>query len=477
MDKLTIHWFRQDLRLHDNPSFYESCQKGKILPIFIFDTYNPKQHQIGSASKLWLHHSLLSLQKSLKGNLCLQLGNPKEILDYLINKYNINCVSWNRCYEPWQITRDKEIRKYLLSKGIEVKTYNSSLLWEPWEVLKQNGTPYKIFTPFYKKGCLLNAPLPNKPISIPNNINFVSINNEYYNIENLNLLSNLDWSKKLLKHWGIGEEAAISKLNNFVKHNLKDYKEGRNYPRKNLVSKLSPHIHFGEISLNFIWNKINSLKVTENTQHFLSELGWREFSYNLLYHFPHLPKKNLQKSFDKFQWKNNKKHLIAWKRGLTGYPIVDAGMRQLWKEGYIHNRVRMIVGSFLVKNLLIHWHYGAKWFWDCLVDADLANNSVSWQWIAGCGTDAAPYFRIFNPITQGVKFDAQGIYTKKYVPELEKLPDKYLFSPWQAPGNILKDAGVILGTHYPYPIVDLQESRNLALETYKNLKNNVTRCT
>ncbi|WP_236870235.1 cryptochrome/photolyase family protein [Candidatus Bandiella numerosa] len=474
-EKTVIHWFKQDLRLHDNPSLYSSCKTGRIIPIYIFDTYNPKQYQIGGASSWWLHHSLISLQKSLSGNLCLFLGNPKDILLYLIDKYNVCSVHWNRCYASWKIERDSDIEKFLTSKGVEVKTYNASLLWEPWETLKQDGTPYKVFTPFYKSGCLLNGVSPRKPIPAPVKIEFFFKDNEYNNIEKLNLLPNLAWHKKLSKHWDIGEKNAISKLADFIESSLQNYKEGRNYPGENFASRLSPHIHFGEISPNFIWNKINSIESDENTQHFFSELGWREFSYYLLYHFPFLPKKNLQKNFDKFPWEKNEKYLDCWQKGITGYPIVDAGMRQLWEEGYMHNRVRMIVGSFLVKNLLLHWHHGQRWFWDCLVDADLANNSAGWQWIAGCGADAAPYFRIFNPVTQGHKFDAQGKYTRKYVPELNNLPNKYLFSPWEAPNNILKEAGVVLGENYPYPIVNLQESRNLALEAYDKikLKNNI----
>ena len=231
-----------------------------------------------------------------------------------------------------------------------------------------------------------------------------------------------------------------------------------------------PHLHWGEISPFYIWQKISNLQSNEHIAHFLSELRWREFSYYLLYHFPFIINQNLQEKFNSFPWLDDEKYLFAWKKGLTGYPIVDAGMRQLWQEGYIHNRIRMVVGSFLVKNLLIHWSYGAKWFWDCLVDADLANNSASWQWVAGCGADAAPYFRIFNPVKQGIKFDAQGLYTKKYIPELKDLPDKYLFAPWEAPKNILKYAGIELGDNYPLPVVDLQESRNEALKAYGRIR-------
>lgn len=277
------------------------------------------------------------------------------------------------------------------------------------------------------------------------------------------------------KCWHIGEKAASKKLSNFLEHGLLGYKEGRNQPASKHVSHLSPHLHFGEISPNQVWQeaqKTRSPRFATDLNHFLSELGWREFSYNLLFHVPNLPWKNFQKKFDSFPWQYNPKALKAWQRGQTGYPLVDAGMRELWQTGYMHNRVRMVAASFLVKNLLMHWHHGESWFWDCLVDADLANNSASWQWVAGSGADAAPYFRIFNPVTQGEKFDPDGIYTRALVPELGRLPSKYLFSPWKATDTVLKQAGVKLGVTYPKPIVDLAFSRERALDAYAMLKNN-----
>ncbi|MFL2827816.1 MAG: cryptochrome/photolyase family protein, partial [Candidatus Puniceispirillales bacterium] len=280
---------------------------------------------------------------------------------------------------------------------------------------------------------------------------------------------------KITNSWNVGEEAALLRLDNFIEAELDGYKEGRNFPTKKNVSRLSPHLHWGEISPNTVWYKIKDLsdiglRHQQDTDTFLSEMGWREFSNSLLFYFPELPKKNLQNKFDRFKWDNNKSKLKSWKMGLTGYPIVDAGMRELWSTGYMHNRLRMIVGSFLVKNLLLHWHEGEKWFWNCLVDADLASNSASWQWIAGCGADAAPYFRIFNPVTQGLKFDIDGEYVRKYVPELSKLPNKYLFNPWEASQEILDKANIELGKNYPKPIVDLKTSRQEALSAFAELK-------
>jgi len=287
-------------------------------------------------------------------------------------------------------------------------------------------------------------------------------------------LPKIGWNNKFEQYWAIGEDAAYKRLDNFLESGLKDYKKNRNFPSKDNVSRLSPYLHFGEISPNYIWHKVITQEnkgYVQDVEHFCSELGWREFSYYLLYHFPQLPKQNLNSKFDIFPWREDKKLLKLWQKGKTGIPIVDAGMRQLWETGYMHNRVRMIVASFLVKNLLLDWRHGEKWFWDCLLDADLANNSASWQWIAGCGADAAPYFRIFNPVLQGQKFDPAGDYTRKFVPELKNLPDKYLFNPWEAPGNVLIGTGISLGKDYPKPIVDLKESRNRALKAFASLKN------
>ena len=469
MEKL-ICWFRRDLRTHDNPALYNAAKEGLILPVYILDDRNPDEYETGSASKVWLHHSLISLNQKLGGNLIVKRGNPVEILVKLASFHEIDRIYWNRCYEPWQINRDKNIKIVLEQKGIKVKSYNASLLWEPWSILKADGTPYKVFTPFYRKGCL-GSTGPRSPLPEPEKIFYVE-NVNSTDIKDFKLLPETGWSKKFGKYWDIGEDGAYKRLDDFLESGLKDYKEERNFPSRNNVSRLSPYLHFGEISPNYIWHKVLTQEnkgYIQDIDHFCSELGWREFSYYLLYHFPHLPKQNLNSKFDIFPWQEDKKLLGLWQKGKTGIPIVDAGMRQLWETGYMHNRVRMIVASFLVKNLLLDWRYGEKWFRDCLVDADLANNSASWQWVAGCGADAAPYFRIFNPVTQGQKFDPEGYYTRKFVPELKNLPDKYLFNPWEAPEHVLRGAGISLGQEYPQPIVDLKESRNKALEAFASL--------
>ena len=470
---INVMWFRQDLRLADNPALTNALEDGKTLPIFILDNVNSKEHVNGAASKWWLHHSLIKLNKSLKNKLCFFVGNPIDILDEIHKQFEISNIFWSRCYEPWRIKRDKKIKKYFSDQNVNVNTFNGSLLWEPWNIAKKDGTPYKVFTPYYRKGCL-NSDKPRMPLPVPNLSNLISIDNHDLKIEDLELMPKHNWYSKMISLWSPGEEGAHSKIEEFISNGLNNYKEGRNFPSNQNVSQLSPHLHFGEVSPNQVWyrarTKEGKLGIKKDLDHFLSELGWREFSFNLLYHFPFLPKENLQKKFDNFPWDNDKDKLKKWQKGLTGYPIVDAGMQELWQTGYMHNRLRMVVGSFLVKNLLLHWHHGERWFWDCLIDADLASNSAGWQWIAGSGADAAPYFRIFNPITQGQKFDPDGKYTRKYLPVLNDMPDKFLFNPWEAPEDVLRSAGVKLGENYPLPIVEIGSSRQKALEAFATTK-------
>ena len=463
---VSIHWFRQDLRLADNPALRAAVQAGTIIPLYIFDNVNPQANLPGAASQLWLHHSLANLQQNLGGKLLIQKGDPLTILPKLCEAHKANAVYWNRCYEPWQIQRDTQLKTLLTNNNVAVHTFNGSLLWEPWTIKKTDGTPYKVFTPFYRKGCLM-AQAPRMPESALTKMDILTIPG--LKVEELKLTPQHAW-QHIIQHWTVGEAGAWQRLQEFITNGINQYKSGRNYPAKPFISRLSPHLHFGEISPQQVWYAIQEQAPDANTEHFLSELGWREFSYSLLYFNPELPTKNLQTKFDAFPWQEQPEHLKAWQSGQTGIPMVDAGMRELWQTGFMHNRVRMIVGSFLVKNLQIHWHAGERWFWNTLFDADLANNSAGWQWIAGCGADAAPYFRVFNPITQGEKFDPEGEYVRLYVPELAKMPDKYLFAPWLAPPEILAKAGVKLGQNYPKPIVDLKDSRTAALAAYDQMR-------
>jgi len=474
----TIHWFRQDLRLSDNPALCAAAAAGAVVPIYILDDETAGQDRMGSASRWWLHHSLAALNLALDGKLLFFRGDAATILANLVTQIEAGGVYWNRCYEPWRITRDTALKKRLGDLGVTVESHNGSLLWEPWDIAKQDGTPYRVFTPFYRRGCLSATP-PRQPLGPPASLDLWQADGKALtgasDLDGLGLLPRHQWQDNIARHWTPGETSAQARLDDFVQNGLAGYKEGRNFPAKQNVSRLSPHLHFGEISTNQAWYAVRDVadsgRLESDADNFLSELGWREFSHSLLYQFPELPRANLQAKFDGFPWADNPDHLAKWQRGQTGYPIVDAAMRELWQTGYMHNRLRMVVGSFLVKNLRLHWHHGEAWFWDCLVDADLANNSASWQWIAGCGADAAPYFRVFNPVTQGQKFDPDGTFTRRFVPELAKLPVKYLFNPWETPALILADAGVVLGENYPRPIVDVKQSREAALAAFASLRN------
>ncbi|MDX1491570.1 MAG: deoxyribodipyrimidine photo-lyase [Pseudohongiellaceae bacterium] len=473
---VNIIWFRQDLRLHDNPALVAALQTGCILPVYILDDENAEQWAMGGASRVFLHESLHRLNESLEQKLLVLKGDASKLLPKLIRETQAARIYWNRCYEPWRIARDKKIKSELKEAGIEVETFNGSLLWEPWSVCKQDGSPYQVFTPYYRKGCLQAEP-PRLPLAKPDLILASTSSHKQFQgadaIDALELLPSINWHSEIRSTWKMGEAAASERLDEFLQQGLEDYKEGRNFPARQNVSRLSPHLHFGEISPNTVWHRAKTMlseaSVESDLDCFLSEIAWREFSYYLLYHKPQLPHEPIQAKFQYFPWEQSPALLKAWQQGKTGYPLVDAGMRELWRTGYMHNRVRMVVGSFLVKNLLIHWREGEQWFWDCLIDADLASNSASWQWIAGCGADAAPYFRVFNPVTQSKKFDADGEYIKRFVPELKQLPAKYLHAPSEAPAHILQEAGIVLGKDYPMPIVDLKPSRERALAAFKSL--------
>ena len=462
--KTALLWFRQDLRLQDNPALLHAVQNEyAIIPVYILDDENAGPWKMGGASRWWLHQSLNALNAELDGQMVFRSGNAKTLIPTLIEETGAQAVFWNRCYEPWRIERDKEIKQSLKDDGVEVETFNASLLWEPWTVSKDDGTPYKVFTPFYRKGCLKTEP--PEPKGKPDNIQWADT--ETGSLDDLNLMPEIKWYKTMEETWRPGEKGAHARLHSFLEDGLAQYKEGRDRPDKDYVSRLSPYLHFGEISPREAWHTARGFAATNSVNEkdidcFCSELGWREFSYYLLYHFPKVTWENLQVKFDAFPWdETESEELARWQRGMTGIPIVDAGMRQLWAEGWMHNRVRMIVASLLVKNLLIHWRKGEEWFWDTLVDADLASNAASWQWVAGSGADAAPYFRIFNPVTQGEKFDPDGDYVRKYVPELADFDVKYIHKPWDSPNP---------PANYPAPIVDLKASRKRALKALESTK-------
>jgi len=476
----TLLWFRRDLRLADNPALDAAVAIGRpVIPVYICDDADAGEWSPGGASRWWLHGSLSALSSAIeeRGNrLILKTGPAASVISKLLSETGATSVYWNRRYEPWATRRDEKIKTALKGKGMEARSFNAGLLREPWAITTQKGEPYKVFTPFWKALRASGEPDQLKPA--PQRI---PAPNDFSKSDDLNswglLPTKPDWASGLRDAWTPGEDAAQSRLHDFIDAAVFDYQDKRNLPGVSGTSRLSPHLHFGEIGPRQIWHTVIASALDQTgspmprgAETYLSEIAWREFSYHLLFHFPELPLKPLRTEFYNFPWANDPDALSAWQRGATGYPIVDAGMRELWTTGWMHNRVRMIVASFLIKDLLIDWQTGEKWFWDTLVDADLASNAASWQWVAGCGADAAPYFRVFNPTIQGTKFDPDGSYVRRWLPEVSRLPDRLIHAPWTAKPIELADAGIELGRDYPAPIVDHSIARNRALEKYKLLK-------
>jgi deoxyribodipyrimidine photo-lyase len=483
-DAPLILWFRNDLRLSDNPALVSAAQSGrKIIPIYILDPSSHGPRPLGGASRWWLHGALEALQshvRSKDGELFLFSGETKRILADLIKTTGAKALYWNRRYVEDERNLDAELKESFTKQGLEVKSFNSHLLREPWEVKSKAGTPMKVFTPFWRASRELRAI--DAPLSIPDQLSFQTAlpanKPSPVALDTVGLKpTKPNWAKEMEQEWQPGENHAAERLHGFLKSAAKNYSDNRNRPDMRGTSKLSPHLRFGEISPRQIWHATHAafeMGTTNAPQSdldkFLAEIGWREFSYHLLFQFPKLGTHNFMPRFDAFPWIENAAYLKAWQKGRTGYPIVDAGMRELYRTGWMHNRVRMITASFLIKHLMIDWRRGEEWFWDTLVDADPASNAASWQWVAGSGADAAPYYRIFAPVVQGEKFDPNGDYIRKYVPELARLPNKFIHKPWEAPHPILHQAGITLGRDYPHPIVDHAEARNKALEAFKSLQ-------
>lgn len=464
---MQIVWHRFDLRTHDNPALFFAAEKSKkVLPVFIYDKNSKKQ--MGGASLWWLHHSLKDLSeryKELGTHLVILEGNPGEELAKLAKKTKAEKVFYNRAFQPPYLEEEKAVCAFLQKEGIEVEGFNGNYLIDPEEILNKSNNPYSVFTPFKK--CVLELLEMYEPLKEPKHLESVSCKGEP--LSSLHFIPKISWYKEMEAFWEIGRKGAEKSLQHFIKTALSDYSVGRNIPSEEGTSFLSPHLHFGEISPREVLHAIQS-KRGESVETFASEIVWREFANYFLFHFPKTVKENWDKKFDHFPWKNSSSFLKKWQKGQTGYPLVDAGMRQLWKLGWMHNRVRMVVASFLIKHLLIDWREGEKWFFDTLVDADVGSNIMNWQWVAGSGPDAAPYFRIFNPILQSEKFDPEGHYIRQFVPELKLLSNKWIHTPWLAPAHELEKAKVHLGKDYPHPIVDHEKARNEALAAYKKLK-------
>lgn len=477
--KTAIVWFRNDLRTSDHPAMTHAINHGyRVIPLFIWSPEEEGEWAPGAASQWWLHHSLKSLDESLQklgSRLIVRRGSSLAVLSSMVRESGASAVFFSEQVEPILRKRDDEVRRELEATGVQVATFSPNLLLDPSKIFNQSNAPYQVFTSYWKRSLSqielrpitkLNAPLIG-PVKWPGSLQ----------IENLNLLPSIRWYTTIEKTWQPGEDSAKSLISDFLKAKISSYDRGRDIPSQELTSRLSPHLHFGEITPNQILHALiksfekhgfhrNSWKI----HRFVTEMGWREFSHYLLYHFPNTSNEPLRPEFKRFPWSDNADHLKAWQRGQTGYPLVDAGMRELWATGWMHNRVRMVVASFLVKHLRVHWLEGARWFWDTLVDADLAQNSLGWQWSAGCGADAAPYFRIFNPMLQAEKFDPEGEYIRKWVPELARLPKAYIFEPSKAPEKVIKHFGIELGKTYPKPIVDHPKARASALRAFDTLK-------
>src|SRR5215213_3485415 len=470
-------WFRDDHRLADNPALAAAAATGsQVLCFAVVDDGSDGLRPLGGAARWWLHGSLRALGEALEragSRLILFRGPALSAVEKVALETGASAIFWNRRYSAVEIALDSALKKRLTDRGIKAHSFNGRLLHEPWEIPNQAGKPFQVFTPYLRAvmARTIKAPLP-APRSLQGGIWPATLLDEAVSLPELSLEpSSPDWAGGLRREWQRGEQAAQDKLARFLEAGLKGYADDRDRPGRDGTSRLSPHLRFGEIGPRQVWHAVMAAvarqpALDQDAEKFLSEIVWRDFTHQLLHEHPHLPEKPHSSRFEGFPWIEDRVAIRAWQKGLTGYPIVDAGMRQLWQTGWMHNRVRMIVASFLVKHLLTDWRKGECWFWDTLVDADAANNAFSWQWIAGSGPDSAPFHRIFNPVAQGEKFDPDGSYIRTHVPELSELPAAFIHKPWEAPAGMLREAGVGLGETYPRPIVPHGPARERALEAF-----------
>lgn len=472
MTSPSLYWLRHDLRLTDNAALTAAAAQGPVVFLYVLDDDTPGDWRTGGAGRWWLHHSLAALGARVP--LVLRRGPADREIAAVLAETGATSVHFARDYAPWAEALEHRVKAACETAGATCHRYGGFLLHEPEAIRNGSGEPYRVYTPFSKACFAAGEPKPLKPVP-----RFAAFTGKVKSdrLDDWGLLPDKpDWSKGFSKLWTPGEDGAAARLRDFIRTGLADYADERDRPDRDVTSRLSPHLHFGEISPAQAWHAVRRAqlaaggKLDKTAEKFLKEVLWREFSYHLLHHWPTLPAEPFRPEFRGFPWREDPAGLRAWQRGKTGYPIVDAGMRELWATGIMHNRVRMITASFLVKDLLIPWQEGERWFWDTLVDADIGNNAASWQWVAGCGADAAPYFRIFNPVLQGMKFDPQGAYVRKWVPELARLPDEFIHRPWEAPRLVLAAADVELGRNYPNPIVDHGKARDAALAAFQELK-------
>ncbi len=471
-------WLRQDLRLDDHPALVAAATSGRpVVPLYIFAPAAEGAWPAGGAARWWLHHALDDLSDALTkagSRLCFAQGDPLAVLLRIALEIGAKSVYWTRRYDPVAVRHERDVEEVLRARGFEVRSFAGSTLREPGAVENRSGGPFQVFTPFFRHYLALGEP--ERPLPAPQSIPAPRVWPDSLPLEALGLLPRLPWAAAFPRHWQPGPSGAAAALEGWLLGEWRAYKAQRDEPgRVDGVSRLSPHLHFGELSVRRIWWAMRELAPAGSAaEHpglpWLRQLIWREFAHHLLYHFPHTDREPLRSEFREFPWRPPEPEaLAAWQQGRTGYPLVDAGMRELWQTGWMHNRVRMVVASFLVKHLLIDWRVGAAWFWDTLVDADLPNNTLGWQWTAGCGADAAPYFRIFNPMTQARKFDAEGHYVRRWVPELAALESPFIQAPWEAPASVLAQAGVRLGIDYPRPLVDHEAARARALAALSSM--------
>ena len=471
-----ILWFRKDLRLDDNLALAAAVDAERpVIPVYILEPQASENGPLGAAQAWWLHHSLTRLQDALKAigsDLVLLQGEADVVLETLVSHTGADTVLWNRRHDTHGIAVDTAIKQQLKDGGIDARSFAGQLLHDPAKLKTGSGGPYRVYTPFWR--AIEKGDEPAPPIEAPKRLSAPAHWPESEVLDSWTLLpTKPDWAKTFLEIWTPGEAAAHEKLEDFVEGAISGYKQGRDFPAKASTSLLSPHLALGEISPARVWHATRGLSETVDPaeiSHFRKELVWRDFCYHLMFHFPELASKNWNAKFDAFSWRTDDSHFKAWTQGMTGYPIVDAGMRQLWRHGFMHNRIRMVTASFLIKHLLIDWRDGERWFRDTLVDADPASNAGNWQWVAGSGADASPFFRIFNPMLQGERFDPDGAYVREFVPELKDMDSAFIHRPFEAPDKVLKAAGVVLGQTYPKPIVEHRGARDRALAAYKALK-------